>query len=304
MEEEVISTEQDMVEDQEETVSAVDITVAEVVLAEVPVEVAIVAAVSDLSQEQITEEVVEALVKTQAQEVEDTDCSEETVEEGMDCLVVEEEDFLVVMREEVMVVEEGEVFITLVEVEAALEVVEVMAGVVQEEGYLMEEEDSLEEVDMEDSVVEIVDIKLLSYTSLPTYTWHPQMKMFPSRRSSLNNQHPRRTTRLFSSKLLIHRSKKFPSYHLIFLPNQTRLSSTYSIRNQRQHLPYTFQHHPCISRTNLKSTSSVTRHSNTRKMVEAVPVNMVGDSITALAVVIIMVSTRTVVGGSSTASNM
>lgn len=65
-----------MVEDQEETVSAVDITVAEVVLAEVPVEVAIVAAVSDLSQEQITEEVVEALVKTQAQEVEDTDCLE------------------------------------------------------------------------------------------------------------------------------------------------------------------------------------------------------------------------------------
>lgn len=76
MEEEVILTEQDMVEDQEETVSAVDITVAEVVLAEVPVEVAIVAAVSDLSQEQITEEVVEALVKTQAQEVEDTDCLE------------------------------------------------------------------------------------------------------------------------------------------------------------------------------------------------------------------------------------
>lgn len=65
-----------MVEDQEETVSAVDITVAEVVLAEVPVEVAIVAAVSDLSQEQITEEAVEALVKTQAQEVEDTDCLE------------------------------------------------------------------------------------------------------------------------------------------------------------------------------------------------------------------------------------
>lgn len=41
----------------------------------------------------------------------------------MDCLVAEEEDFLVVMQEEVMVVEEGEVFITLVEVEAALEVV-------------------------------------------------------------------------------------------------------------------------------------------------------------------------------------
>lgn len=187
-------------------------------------------------------------------------------------------------------------------VEAALEE-GVMVAVVQVEEVVA----SLVEA-MEDLAEVIADIRHQSSTSLPMFMSHLQMKTFQSRKSSSNNQHLRKITRLSSSRLPIHPNKRFPSYHPCFHRSRIRHSSTSCTRSQKLPLPFTSQRLLCTNPTNPKCTSSGTRRSIIKRRVVGV-VAQERATVEALVevsavAVIIMVSTQTVVEVITMDSNM